>query len=66
MKIVLLPFGLKHSLIDVHPGKDGHIRVVTLRNSTGKIFKKVTAKIRLLPFNETPHEDQIPPLQNQS
>lgn len=39
-------------IIKTHPGTDGVVRVVTLRNSKGRIFKRPTAKLRLLPINE--------------
>ena len=38
---------------DIHPGKDGIVRVVTLRNPSGKTFKRPVVKLRLLPCNHS-------------
>lgn len=48
----------KALIVNVHPGSDGHIRIVTLRNSQGKIFKRAVAKIRVLPVYEIPNNEQ--------
>lgn len=34
---------------EVHPGPDGNVRVVTLRNSSGKLLKRPVIKLRRLP-----------------
>lgn len=41
---------------EVHPGKDGVVRVVTVRTPSGKLFKRPVVKLRFLPCNS--------PLQN--
>lgn len=38
-------------IIKVHPGKDGHVRVVTVKTATSTFERPVT-KLRLLPTNE--------------
>ncbi|CAI6368824.1 unnamed protein product [Macrosiphum euphorbiae] len=43
---------------DVHPGPDGTVRVVTLRNSSGNIFKRPVVKLSLLPSEEDEREEQ--------
>lgn len=39
-------------VIDVHPGSDGVMRAVTLRNSLSYEFKRPTNKLALLPTEE--------------
>ncbi|XP_050063237.1 uncharacterized protein LOC126552565 [Aphis gossypii] len=43
---------------DVHPGPDGTVRVVTLRNSSGNVFKRPVVKLSLLPTEEDESEEQ--------
>lgn len=38
-------------IIDTHPGKDGIIRVVTVRTSSG-IYRRATTKIAVLPIDD--------------
>lgn len=38
-------------IIKTHPGKDGHVRVVTVKAATGTFERPIT-KLRLLPVNE--------------
>lgn len=38
-------------ILETHPGHDGVTRVVSLKTSKGQHFKRPTAKLRLLPFN---------------
>lgn len=54
----------KALIVDIHPGSDGQVRVVTLRNASGKVFKRAIAKIRLLPIDEIQNEHL--PLINQN
>lgn len=44
---------------EVHPGPDGIVRVVTLRNSSGTTFQRPVVKLSLLPTEED--ETEIPP-----
>lgn len=37
---------------EVHPGSDGIVRVVTLRNSTGQLLQRPAVKLSLLPTEE--------------
>lgn len=39
---------------EIHPGKDGIVRVVTVRNHLGKCFKRPVTKLRFLPCNYSP------------
>ena len=48
---VAWPLGI---VIDVHPGKDGIVRVVTLRTAKRDSVVRAVAKLALLPTPETP------------
>lgn len=40
---------------EIHPGRDGIVRVVTVRSSNGKIYKRPVVKLRFLPCNSSPN-----------
>ncbi|XP_063383320.1 uncharacterized protein LOC134669601 [Cydia fagiglandana] len=42
-------------VIDVHPGKDGHVRVVTLKTKSGELKRPIT-KLSLLPIDKQTSE----------
>lgn len=42
----------------IHPGADGCVRAVTVRNSSGSEFKRPTIKLALLPNNKDEDEDE--------
>lgn len=39
-------------VVDVHPGPDGHVRVITIRTSAGKEFGRPVIKLALVPTSE--------------
>lgn len=39
-------------ILEIHPGKDGKTRVVTLKTQKGQIFKRPTAKLRFIPIED--------------
>ncbi|XP_050064313.1 uncharacterized protein LOC114118967 [Aphis gossypii] len=48
---------------EVHPGPDGTVRVVTLRNSSGTTFQRPVVKLSLLPTEEDETEILPEPIQ---
>lgn len=40
----------------VHPGPDGTVRVVTIRNSSGTLFQRPVVRLHLLPSEEDEEE----------
>lgn len=46
-------------IVQVHPGEDGHIRVVTVRSATTELTRPV-AKLVLLPTSETDSLEEFP------
>ncbi|XP_027839404.2 uncharacterized protein LOC114121329 [Aphis gossypii] len=49
-------------VIELHPGRDGNVRVVSIRNSSGKIMRRPVAKLCRLPVHERDvnNESQLP------
>lgn len=39
-------------ILEIHPGKDGKTRVVTIKTQKGQIFKRPTAKLRFIPIED--------------
>lgn len=37
-------------ITEIHPGKDGHTRVITLKTSDGRMMKRPIEKISILPI----------------
>ena len=44
-------------ITEIHPGRDGIVRAVTVRNSAGQLFSRPVVKLAFLPTPEDENQD---------